>query len=153
MLGDVWVPEVGGTLAGQKKECEAFSLNPLFQGLLLGDLHMKWYLIHWHFVGSRKSAMARELVKGGLSQKAFNWSTIRLQPCRTSDPLREKTDDSQRFLQEKAVLLQRIMSRNMMNRWFCWWVKKKNGMGKTGVKFWHGAQIKSYWQGNSSSQH
>lgn len=90
MLGDVWVPEGGGTLAGQKKECEAFSLNPLFQGLLLGDLHMKWYLIHWHFVGSRKSAMARALVKGGLSQKPFNWSTIRLQSCRTSNPLKKK---------------------------------------------------------------
>jgi len=81
MLGDVWVAEGGGTLAHSEKERGAFSPNPLFQGLLSADLHMKWYLIHSHSVEFPKPATAEALAEGGLSQKAFNWPVIRLWNC------------------------------------------------------------------------
>lgn len=81
MLGVVWVAEGGGTLARWEKERKAFPPNPLFQGLLSADLHMKWYLIHSHSVESPKPAAAETLAEGELSQKAFNWPVIRLWNC------------------------------------------------------------------------
>lgn len=74
----MWVAEGGGTLIHSEKERGAFPPNPLFQGLLSADLHMKWSLFHSHSVDSPKPATAEALAERGLSQKASNWPVIRL---------------------------------------------------------------------------
>lgn len=38
--------------------------SPSFQDLLPADLHMKWYLIHFHSVESPKPAVAEALAEG-----------------------------------------------------------------------------------------
>lgn len=62
----------------QRKTGEPPPPNPLFQGLLSADLHMKWSLIHSRSVKSPKPATAEALAERGLSQKASNWPVIRL---------------------------------------------------------------------------
>lgn len=65
----------------KRERGEPFPSNPLFQGLLSVDLHMKWYLIHSHSVEFSKSAVAGALAEGWPSHKAFNWPVIRLWNC------------------------------------------------------------------------